>query len=136
MEHIDEEHELFESFKNLFQHFGQVVYKDNAAKGFWTERKIASFNVTKNTGVDVLRMSDMEQLGLIQTEVAEAMEARRNGNPPDKHLPDFSALEVELADACIRILDMAAGRGLDVAGAIVGKVRFNRTRPHKHGKGA
>jgi len=37
-------------------------------------------------------------------------------------------LEVELADAVIRIFDMSGGLGLDVAGAIAEKLIFNATR--------
>lgn len=66
-------------------------------------------------------------LMLCVSELAEAMEGHRK-NLMDAHLPDRKALEVELADAVIRIFDMAGGLDLDVAGAIVAKLVYNTTR--------
>lgn len=66
-------------------------------------------------------------LMLIVSEIAEAMEGDRK-NLMDDHLPERKMLEVELADAVIRIFDMAGGLNLDVAGAIVDKLVYNTTR--------
>jgi NTP pyrophosphatase (non-canonical NTP hydrolase) len=72
-----------------------------------------------------------EKLMLIVSEVAEAMGGHRKGLRDDK-LPDRSMLEVELADAVIRICDLAGALGLDLGGAIAAKLAYNLTRPdHK-----
>lgn len=67
------------------------------------------------------------KLMLIVTEVAEAMEGHRKGLKDDK-LPHRGMLEVELADAVIRIMDLAGGLNMDVAGAIVEKLAYNLSR--------
>ena len=72
-----------------------------------------------------------EKLCLIHSEVSEAMEGHRKGLMDDK-LPHRSMIEVELADAVIRIADLAGALGLDLGGAIAEKIRFNAQRPdHK-----
>ena len=68
-----------------------------------------------------------EMLCLIHSEISEAMEGARKGLMDDK-LPHRPMLEAELADAVIRIFDMAGGLQLDLAGAIVEKLAYNRQR--------
>ncbi len=68
-----------------------------------------------------------EQLCLIHSEISEALEGYRK-NIPDKGLPHRPALEVELADALIRIFDLASGLGLDLPGALVEKMIYNTRR--------
>jgi hypothetical protein len=68
-----------------------------------------------------------ELLCLVHSEVSEAMEGHRKLLMDDK-LPHRTMLEVELADAVIRIFDIAGGLGLDVAGAIVEKLEYNGQR--------
>lgn len=71
------------------------------------------------------------KLMLTVTEVAEAMEGHRKGLKDDK-LPHRDMREVELADAVIRIFDLAGGLNYDLAGAIIEKLVFNMHRPdHK-----
>lgn len=68
-----------------------------------------------------------EMLCLIHSEISEAMEGYRKSLHDDK-LPHRKMIEVELADAMIRIGDLATYLGLDVGGAIVEKMAFNATR--------
>jgi hypothetical protein len=74
-----------------------------------------------------LRVNVPEKLMLIVSELGEAMEAFRKNLADDK-LPHRMGLEVELADAVIRIFDLAGGIGLDLPTAIVEKLRFNTER--------
>lgn len=68
---------------------------------------------------------------LIVSEIAEAMEGHRKGLMDDK-LPHRKMIEVELADAVIRICDLCGALGLDLQGAIEEKLAYNKERPdHK-----
>ena len=72
-----------------------------------------------------------EMLMLVVSEIGEAMEADRKDLMDDK-LPHRKGLEVELADAVIRIFDIAGAVEMDLGGAIVEKLLFNMNRPdHK-----
>lgn len=68
-----------------------------------------------------------EVVALMHSELSEALEAHRKNLMDDK-LPTRSGIEVEFADCIIRILDTAAALGLDVAGALIEKNRFNQRR--------
>jgi NTP pyrophosphatase (non-canonical NTP hydrolase) len=73
-----------------------------------------------------------ELLCLIHSEISEGLEAHRKDLMDDK-LPHRKGLEVELADALIRILDLAGAHGMDIGGAYAEKCRFNMEREdHKH----
>ena len=74
-----------------------------------------------------------EILMLAVTELAEAMEAYREGNPDSEKIEGFSKVEEELVDTIIRILDFAGGMGYDMEGALRAKMAYNETRPYRHG---
>lgn len=67
------------------------------------------------------------KLALIHSEISEALEGVRK-DKMDDHLPHRKACEVELADAIIRILDLAGALGYDIGAAINEKMAYNASR--------
>ncbi len=105
---------------------GLVVACHGASKaaGWWNDLE---------TGAPIIERPHVvgEKLMLVVSEVSEAMEGHRKNLADDK-LPHRSMIEVELADAVIRIADLAGALGLDLGGAIAEKLEFNASRPdHK-----
>jgi len=96
-----------------------------ANRTWWTDLKTGE-DLTSAPG-QPLKVNIPEKLMLIVSEVAEGMEGHRKNLADDK-LPHRKMLEVELADAVIRIFDLAGGVGLDVAGALGEKLAFNASR--------
>jgi hypothetical protein len=85
--------------------------------------------------VEYVRLKKMEKLGLVVTEVAEAMEAVRKG--------DVENEKEEIADIEVRLHDYKGGFGLTrlflaftptAAEAFIDKMKKNFARPFRHGK--
>lgn len=68
-----------------------------------------------------------EKLLLVVSEISEAMEGWRKDARDDK-LPHRQMIEVELADAVIRIADLAGALDLDLGAAIAEKMAYNAVR--------
>ena len=77
--------------------------------------------------------NDYELIALMHSQLSEAVEGLRAGNPTDDKIPAFTAAEAELADTVIRILDMAEARGWRVGAAILAKMAYNEQRAYRHG---
>jgi hypothetical protein len=92
-----------------------VVHADN--RKWWVDL-VTGEPIKRNVG---------EMLMLVVSEASEALEGHRKNLMDDK-LPQYPMITVELADAVIRIFDMAAGLGLDLGGAFAAKLCYNRER--------
>jgi hypothetical protein len=98
----------------------EAVAAINRAKGFWSDGD---------------RPAELAML--VVTEVAEYVEALRDGHDPgswhytDKGKPDGPAAEI--ADVVIRCFDMAARYGIDLPAVLEAKHAYNCGRPFQHG---
>lgn len=101
------------------------IHSQNVAAGWWTNLETGECLESKNG--EKPKRNVPEMLCLIHSEISEAMEGYRKNLMDDK-LTHRTMLEVELADAVIRIMDMCGGLGLDLEGAILEKLEFNKNR--------
>lgn len=121
-EYISPEHQ--ERFMSIFLPMQTALYQIAQDKGFWDRES------NPDNG------SPAVKLCLVHAELSEALEAMRAGNPPSDKLHEFgiSHVEEEMADAMIRLMDLAGYLGFNLGRAICKKAGYNTTREYKHGK--
>lgn len=80
----------------------------------------------------------VEKLCLIHSEVSECLEEYRSGKAftltyyGEGGKPE--GIGIELADAIVRICDVAEMYQIDLAAALQEKMAYNETRPYRHGE--
>ena len=75
---------------------------------------------------DVRRTIILAKLGLIASEVGEAVQAIQHG--------DEAAFQFELADILIRVFDLAGAEYIQLGPVTLKKMQMNRKREYLHGK--
>lgn len=117
---------------NAINDLSESIYADNVERGWWDD--IEKINLLANKGKinesfqkNLLANVVAAKMALMHSEISEALEGMRK-DLMDDHLPERNMIEVEFADAIIRILDTAGYLGLDVGGAISDKLAYNASR--------
>lgn len=108
----------------------EYIFNSNKAAGWWTDLKTGESLVGYKEGPEIFSNAKRDVLNLlclIHSEVSEACEGVRKNLQDDK-LPHRSMLEVELVDTMIRIFDLAGAHNLDLSGALIEKLDYNKHR--------
>jgi NTP pyrophosphatase (non-canonical NTP hydrolase) len=117
-------------YADVLQEIAAGIWTISHDKGFHDRFTTVSF--TSQDGIDALSTSLM----LITGELVEAQNELRDGHRYDEIYFKGTKPEgfgVELADAVIRILDLALVCGLDIGDLITAKMAYNAGRPFMHG---
>lgn len=98
----------------------KLCHQRSALAGWWSDPVTGEW-------LDLTPERFAQKLLLVHAEISEACEGHRKGLMDD-HLPDRPMVEVELADAVIRIFDLAGRAGYDITGAVLEKLEYNAQR--------
>lgn len=115
----DERFSYQDGAKSAARYLQYFCHKASFDAGWWTDKTGASIKANP--------YCFSNKLALIHSEISEAMEGDRKGLKDD-HLPHRDMREVELADALIRIFDLAGAYGMDIGGALAEKMAYNARR--------
>ena len=110
----------------------KAIHEENVRKGWWKGVEDLPLKIGNSAHRDVVT----GKLLLIVTEIAEATEEMREGHAFDAVRSEDGkpcGFPTELADAVIRIFDLADACGINIDAEMERKHAYNRTRPHRHG---
>lgn len=120
MSEAEEQMDTVASMAMALTNISNLVHSMNVEAGWWSDIKTGES--LKDNPLFIA-----SKLLMVHSEISEATEAHRKGKNDDK-LPHRSGVEVELADAMIRIFDLAGAMNMDIGWAIVEKLVYNQQR--------
>ena len=142
-----------EKISSTINDLSKSIYKHNSEVGWWDDldlkrglidRVLKNDNLSEDTKSEVLdsintsiNLIITQKLALIHSEISEALEGLRK-DLKDDHLPEYDMFAVELADAILRILDLAGAFDIPIGSIVMKKLEYNtkrvdHTREHRSG---
>ena len=137
----------------MLNKLAKEIYEGNKQKGFWpsnpNDRNRGELLMLIVSELVEALECDRDKNYINPVSIAEleliATEAERSGDSETREhynkmwIDKFKSeaketFETEIADALIRILDLVGALDIDIEWHIKNKLRYNRTRPHKHGR--
>ena len=126
---------MITSVATVFNELSDHLHTIAVSKGFYeVNHNLLAAPVDFDTRQKLKLALDQASIARMHSELSEAVEAIRHGNPRSEKIPEFCHEEEELADCIIRILDYCGAKGYDIGGAIVAKSEYNEGRAYLHGK--
>lgn len=142
-----------EELSSIINDLSQSIYKHNSGVGWWDDLENLRGRIDRvlkndklsealkselvnniNKSIDLIKT---QKLALTHSEISEALEGLRK-DLKDDHLPQYDMFAVELADAIIRILDLAGAFNIPIGNIMMEKWDYNtkrvdHTREHRSG---
>lgn len=126
----------------------RIIHENNKAKGFWdndrNEGEMLMLIVTElGEAMEAHRKGKVNRLRSFNSDMSGARLSTEDFNVDNINYSWIinrfettvkDSYEDEIADTIIRLLDLCAGRGIDIETHIQLKVEYNKSRSHLHGK--
>lgn len=120
-------------FRCSFDTIQNEVHRVNVANGWWSDRRGLILSNLPGAAANTY----IACLGLVATEVSEAIEAIRKQPPEtwgDRTKPD--TLVREMAGTIVRLMDLAGELRLPLGSAVIEELEANKKRGFRHGNKA